>query len=84
MSDTGTILCVDDDSTVLQALRSVLSTHFGADVELEFAESGEEALEIVARGAVKPMVEVFPKERVDEAYQRLLNGELRFKAVVTY
>ncbi|MET8520800.1 alcohol dehydrogenase catalytic domain-containing protein [Nocardioides sp. NPDC004968] len=43
-----------------------------------------EALEIVARGAVKPMVEVFPKERVDEAYQRLLNGELRFKAVVTY
>ena len=48
MGDTGTILCVDDDSTVLQALRSVLSTHFGAEVELEFAESGEEALEIVA------------------------------------
>ena len=47
MSDTGTILCVDDDSTVLQALRSVLSTQFGADVELEFAQSGEEALEIL-------------------------------------
>ena len=43
-----------------------------------------EALEIVARGEVKPMVEIFPKERVDEAYQRLINGQLRFKAVVTY
>ena len=46
MGDTGTILCVDDDSTVLQALRSVLSTHFGAELALEFAQSGEEALEI--------------------------------------
>src|SRR5688572_19605819 len=46
VSESGTILCVDDDSTVLQALRSVLSTHFGAEVELEFAQSGEEALEI--------------------------------------
>jgi len=27
---------------------------------------------------------VFPKEKVGEAYQRLINGELRFKAVVTY
>lgn len=48
MTEGGTILCVDDDSTVLQALRSVLSTHLGPEVELEFAESGEEALEIVA------------------------------------
>lgn len=43
-----------------------------------------ETLQIVARGDVKPMIEVFPKEAVDEAYQRLINGELRFKAVVTY
>jgi len=43
-----------------------------------------EALDIVAGGDVTPMVEVFPKERVDEAYQRLLSGQLRFKAVVTY
>jgi len=44
----GIILCVDDDSTVLNALRSVLSSHFGSEVQVEFAESGEEALEIVA------------------------------------
>ena len=27
--ESGIILCVDDDSTVLNALRSVLSSHFG-------------------------------------------------------
>ncbi|MDC8771240.1 response regulator [Roseateles albus] len=41
-----TILCVDDDSTVLSALRSLLSKHAGAGATIEIAESGEEALEI--------------------------------------
>lgn len=48
MSDGGIILCVDDDSTVLSALRSVFSSHFGSELQVEFAESGEEALEIDA------------------------------------
>lgn len=43
-----------------------------------------EALEIAASGKVRPMIEVFPKEQVGEAYQRLLDGKLRFKAVITY
>lgn len=42
------ILCVDDDPTVLNALRSMLSSHFGSELQLEFAESGDEALEIEA------------------------------------
>ena len=42
------ILCVDDDPTVLSALRSMLSSHFGSELQLEFAESGDEALEIEA------------------------------------
>lgn len=43
-----------------------------------------EALDIVASGAVKPMIEVFPKDRVAEAYERAASGAVRFKAVVTY
>lgn len=43
-----------------------------------------EALEFVARGEVTPMVEVFAKERVAEAYDRVASGDVRFKAVVTY
>jgi len=42
------ILCVDDDSTVLNALRSVFAKHFGSELQVEFAESGDEALEIAA------------------------------------
>jgi diguanylate cyclase (GGDEF)-like protein len=40
------ILCVDDDSTVLNALRSMFSSHFGPELQVEFAEDGDEALEI--------------------------------------
>ncbi len=48
MSECGIILCVDDDSTVLSALRTVMAANFGKDLHVEFAESGEEALEIDA------------------------------------
>jgi alcohol dehydrogenase/propanol-preferring alcohol dehydrogenase len=43
-----------------------------------------EALGFVARGEVEPMIEVFPKERIAEAYDRVASGDVRFKAVVTY
>jgi D-arabinose 1-dehydrogenase-like Zn-dependent alcohol dehydrogenase len=43
-----------------------------------------EALDIVASGAVRPMIEVFPKEKVGDAYQKLLDGQLRFRAVIQY
>ncbi len=46
MDKNTIILCVDDDSTVLNALRSMLSSHFGPELQVEFAESGDEALEI--------------------------------------
>ena len=48
MDEDGIILCVDDDSTVLNALRSVFAKHFGSELQVEFAESGDEALEIAA------------------------------------
>ena len=43
-----------------------------------------EALDFVARGAVRPMVDLFPKERVGEAYEAAAGGRTRFKAVVTF
>ncbi len=48
MDKNSIILCVDDDSTVLNALRSMMANHFGPELQVEFAESGEEALEIEA------------------------------------
>jgi diguanylate cyclase (GGDEF)-like protein len=78
LSERGTILCVDDDSTVLRALRTVLANALGNEMDLEFAESGEEALEIAdeldARG--EPLVLVIsdfmmPGLRGDELLVRL-------------
>jgi len=43
-----------------------------------------EALEMVARGDVTPMINVFSKEQVGEAYDQLLQGKLRFRAVIKY
>jgi len=43
-----------------------------------------EALDFLARGEVKPMIEVFPKERIAEAYDKVVSGKIRFKAVVTF
>ncbi len=48
MDKGGIILCVDDDSTVLSALRTVMAANFDPRLQFEFAESGEEALEIDA------------------------------------
>lgn len=42
------ILCVDDDKTVLHALRTVLRAALPERYHIEIAESGEEALEICA------------------------------------
>jgi signal transduction histidine kinase len=43
----GTILCVDDDATILRALRGLLEK-LSVNYTIEIAESGEEALEIEA------------------------------------
>jgi CheY-like chemotaxis protein len=41
------ILCVDDESIILESLREQLQKHFGDDYLYEIAESAEEALEIL-------------------------------------
>lgn len=47
MKESGIILCVDDDTTVLVALRTLLEHALGSNFLIEIAESGEEALEII-------------------------------------
>jgi D-arabinose 1-dehydrogenase-like Zn-dependent alcohol dehydrogenase len=54
---------------------------------MDSAHNGNEYLvevSIAATGKVKAMVEVYPKERVAEAYDRVATGKARFCAVVTY
>lgn len=41
------ILCVDDETVILETLQEQISRHFGAEFLYEAAESSEEALEIL-------------------------------------
>jgi D-arabinose 1-dehydrogenase-like Zn-dependent alcohol dehydrogenase len=43
-----------------------------------------EALDLAASGKVKPMIETFPKEEVSTAVAKVMDGTVRFRAVVTY
>ncbi len=41
-----------------------------------------EALDFVAKGKVKVMTEIFPLEEISNAYDKVANGNVRFKAVI--
>lgn len=43
----ATIICVDDELTVLEGLRQELTRALGRQVSVEIAESGQEALELI-------------------------------------
>lgn len=47
MADRKVILCVDDEKMVLDSLRAQLLRLFGKRYDLVFAESAEEAIEII-------------------------------------
>ena len=42
-----------------------------------------EALDFVARGKIKTMVETYPLAEAPKAYQRVAEGKIRFRAVLT-
>jgi alcohol dehydrogenase len=42
-----------------------------------------EALEFVAKGKVKPIIEVFSLDQIGEAYQKVEEGKVRFRAVIS-
>lgn len=59
------------------SLQVIGSAHNGVEYLVE-------ALDFLARGEVRPMIEVFPQERIAEAYDKVVSGAIRFKAVVTF
>jgi alcohol dehydrogenase/propanol-preferring alcohol dehydrogenase len=72
------------DDLALPALALVSNSHQVVGSAHNGIEYLVEALDLVAHGAVKPWIEVFPSERVQEAYEKVVSGDVRFKAVVTY
>lgn len=53
------ILCVDDESIILESLQEQLQKHFGSEYDYETAENAEEGLEIIeelAKDGVKILI----------------------------
>ena len=48
----------------------------------KIAEYLYEALDYVAKGKVRVMTEIFPLEEISYAYDKVSNGNVRFKAVI--
>lgn len=47
------------------------------------AIDSEDTLRFSALCGVRPMIETFPLQRAAEAYERMLNGKVRFRSVIT-
>jgi len=66
-----------DPLFLLMGKRSVKGWYSGT------AADSEDTLRFSVLGGVRSMNEVFPMERVNEAYERMMSGKARFRAVLT-
>jgi len=47
------------------------------------AMDSEDTLRFSARSGVRPMIEKYPLEQVNEAYEQMISGRARFRVVLT-
>jgi alcohol dehydrogenase/propanol-preferring alcohol dehydrogenase len=47
------------------------------------ASDSEDTLEFCAQSDIEPMIETYDLDEVDEAYDRMMNSEVRFRSVLT-
>lgn len=66
-----------DGVHLLMGRRSILAWPSGASID------SQDTLSFSAFTGVRPMIEVFPLERAAEAYERMMSGGARFRAVIT-
>jgi D-arabinose 1-dehydrogenase-like Zn-dependent alcohol dehydrogenase len=62
---------------LLSGCRSVKGWYSGTSID------SQDTLAFSLRSGVRPMVEKYPLERVAEAYDRMMSGKARFRAVLT-
>jgi D-arabinose 1-dehydrogenase-like Zn-dependent alcohol dehydrogenase len=62
---------------LLMGRRSVKGWYSGTSID------SQDTLSFSARAGVRSMNEIFPLERVNEAYDRMMSGKARFRVVLT-
>ena len=60
--DRPTIVCVDDEPSVLAAVRAQLRDHLGATHDVETVLSGSEALELIDELPRSPVLKILRRE----------------------
>ena len=65
-------------ASLMDAQRSVSSSAVGAPATIRTM------LEFAARHGVAPLVEAFPKQRINDAVARLKAGQVRYRAVIAF
>lgn len=78
------LMGIGTDDMVLPALALTSNSYQVIGSAHNTIEHLVEALDLVAGGAVKPLIETFPKEQAEQAHARAAAGDVRFKAVITY
>lgn len=73
----GPIAIADQGSLLMKQLR-VLGSSQNQRRDLV------EALELVASGKVKPILETYPLDKVNEVFERVESGKVRFRAVIQH
>jgi D-arabinose 1-dehydrogenase-like Zn-dependent alcohol dehydrogenase len=61
---------------LLMARKSVMGWPSGT------AKDSEDTLRFAAATGVRPMIETFPLERADDAYERMMSGKVQFRSVL--
>jgi alcohol dehydrogenase len=62
---------------LLSGCRSVKGWYSGTSID------SQDTLAFSVRAGVRPMNEIYPFERVSEAYDRMMSGKARFRVVLT-
>ena len=89
MKNRKVILSVDDEKIVLDSLRSMFRRHFWREYELEFAESAEEAFEIIEEiestgDSLFAIVSdwLMPKMKGDEFLQKVMENRENVRTII--
>jgi D-arabinose 1-dehydrogenase-like Zn-dependent alcohol dehydrogenase len=62
---------------LLMGCRSVKGWYSGTSID------SQDTLSFSLRAGVQPMIEKYPLDRVNEAYDRMMSGKARFRVVLT-
>jgi propanol-preferring alcohol dehydrogenase len=76
------IVAAPNDNLNVSALPLIMGSRMIAGHYSGYAKDSEDTLKFSVLAGVKPMVEVYPLAKVNEAYERMISNQARFRVVL--